>query len=40
LLRSPFAGQVNSSDGHRHFKLCFNAASVLDVIALSIQTRL
>jgi hypothetical protein len=24
------------SDGHRHFRLCFNAAGVLDVLAVSV----
>jgi hypothetical protein len=29
--------QIGSTEGYRHFKLCFNAASVLDVIARGIQ---
>lgn len=31
------ANQIGSAEGYRHFKLCFNAASVLDVIARGIQ---
>lgn len=31
------AGVVGATGAHRHFKLCFNAASVLDVIARGLE---
>lgn len=30
-------GSITASGGHRHFKLCFNAAGVLQVIAIELK---
>jgi hypothetical protein len=31
-------GTIIASDGHRHFKLCFNPAGVLQVISTALET--
>jgi hypothetical protein len=37
LRRHIDAGTITASGGHRHFKLCFNAAGVLQVIATGLE---
>lgn len=37
LRRHIDVGTIESASGHRHYKLCFNAAGVLQVIARSLD---
>ncbi len=38
LQRHLDVGTITASEGHRHFKLCFNAAGVLHVISTGLDT--
>jgi hypothetical protein len=37
ILRHVEVGTIESPQGHRHYKLCFNAAGVLQILASSIE---
>jgi hypothetical protein len=37
LQRHLDAGTITASEGHRHYKLCFNVVGVLQVIATGLQ---